>query len=91
MTSFQRQLEAIGSALILIGKLPEGAVWSLTCTNDDDADSPSVLNIYLKPGEEPSAVANTMHLGRFTDDRGDDFVSFRQGTLLISLVEQEEV
>lgn len=94
MTAWQTQLEAIGSALLLIQKLPDGTIWSLTCTNDDDATSPSVLNIFA-PESEWTLLRDRLKLGRAIDQstRADreQFLSFRLGTLLVSLIEQEEV
>lgn len=90
---FDRQLEAIGTALLLIQKLPDWAVWALTCTNDDDADSPSVLNIFA-PESHWQRLCETLKLGRPVDrstgEKGSQFLSFRHGTLLISIIEQEE-
>jgi hypothetical protein len=91
--SFSKQLEAIGSALLLIQKLPAHAVWALECTNDDDAESPSVLNIFAEE-DQWAGIALSLRLGkpvdRNTSDRGEQFVSYRQGTLHISLIQREE-
>lgn len=93
MTSFQQQLEAMGTALLLIKKLPDGAVWAMTCTNDDDASSPSVLNIFA-PECDWAIIRSRLNLGkptdRSTDEISEQFLSFRHGTLLVSLIEQEE-
>jgi len=92
MTSFRTQLEAMGSALILIKMLPDGTVWSLTCTNDDDAESPSVLNIFTAEPEWP-LFQELLALGKPTDrstSDGEQFVSFRHGALLVSLIEEEK-
>lgn len=94
MTSFQKQLEAIGSALLLIKRLPEGSVWSLCATNDDDAESPTVLNVFADE-EHWGGITSALGLGRALDrgragqsGRLEKFVSFRQGTLMISLIEE---
>jgi len=93
MSAFRKQLEAIGSALILVQKLPAHAVWALEVTNDDDAESPTVLNIFAEQDEWLSLIAS-LRLGkatdRSTDEKGEQFISFRQGTLLVSIIEQEE-
>jgi hypothetical protein len=92
MTAFEKQLEAIGSALLRIPNLPDGSVWSLTCTNDDDAESPSVLNIFV-PESEWLILQGRLKLGksvdRSTSGIGDQFISYRVGTLLISFIEVE--
>jgi hypothetical protein len=91
--NFREQLEAIGSALLLIQRLPDGSVWSLTCTNDDDAESPTVLNVYAEWSTWATLIV-ALGLGksidRSTQEVGEQFVSFKQGTLLISFIEQEE-
>lgn len=93
MSSFRKQLEAIGSALILIERLPAHAVWALEVTNDDDAESPTVLNIFTEEEQWLPLIAS-LRLGkaidRSTNDKGDQFISFRQGTLLISIIEPED-
>jgi len=87
------QLDAIGSALLFIKMLPDGTVWSLTCTNDDDAESPSVLNIYIDEPEWP-LYQELLALGKLTDrstrNDGEQFVSFRHGTLNVSFIEEEK-
>lgn len=88
MSTFRKQMEAIGSALLLIHKLPDWAVWSMTCTNDDDAESPSVLNVFAAEAEWTS-LAESMALGKQVDE-GQGYRSYRQGTLLISLIELED-
>jgi hypothetical protein len=91
--SFEKQLEAIGSALLLVPKLPSGTTWALTCTNDDDAESPTVFNIYA-PEDTWSNLQSVLHLGKPTDrsthEGEDQFISFRRGTLLVSFIQQEE-
>ena len=93
MSPFQKQMEAIGSALLLIQKLPEATVWSLTCTNDDDAESPSVLNIFIQESDW-KPFQEHLKLGKPTDrsthEDGEQFVCFRQGTLHIGFIQQEE-
>lgn len=90
--SFSKQLEAMGTAIIFINALPDGTVWSLTCTNADDAESPSVLNIYAQQGAWQT-LRNLLKLGKPVDKSatadGDQFVCFRHGTLYISIIEEE--
>lgn len=87
MTNFRTQLEALGSALLLIQKLPDGTVWALTITNDDDAECPSVLNVYIER-EHWTKYINLLSLGRAIDT-SESFMSWRQGTLLVSLINPE--
>jgi len=88
MSNFRTQLEALGSALLLIERLPEQTVWALELTNDDDAESPSVLNIFTERANW-SALTSLLRLGRSVDvDK--TFLSFRQGTLHISFIEEED-
>ena len=88
LTDFQRQLDAIGSALILISKLPHRTVWSLCCTNDDDMESPSVLNIFAMKADW-QRVRDALKMGEPVDT-DENFLSFREGTLLISIIEPTE-
>lgn len=92
MTAFQEQLEAMGTALLMIAKLEQGTVWALECTNDDDADTPSTLNIFTVSSKWDGLRAS-LKLGRPVDrstkEVGEQFLSFRQGTLMISLIEEE--
>jgi len=87
---FRQQLEAIGSALLLIERLPADAVWALEVTNDDDAESPTVLNVFA-PSDAWAKLMVSLRLGKPTDrstsENGEQFISFRQGTLLISIIE----
>lgn len=93
MNSFQKQMEAIGSALLHIQKLPEGTVWALTCTNDDDAESPSTLNIFVDETEW-DRYQKLLHLGKPTDrsthENDERFICFKQGTLHISFIQYKE-
>lgn len=86
-SSFKTQLEAIGTALLLIQKLPTQTVWALELTNDDDAESPSVLNIFAERVVWP-ALIEILRLGKSVD-QDKSFLSFRQGTLHISFIELE--
>lgn len=90
---FRCQLEAIGTALIIIRNLPEGTIWALTCTNDDeDARSPTVLNIFA-PEKDWESLAERLHLPEppvdESPDAGDQYRSYLYETLLISLIVQE--
>lgn len=88
MSSFRTQLEAMGSALLLIEKLPANTIWALELTNDDDATSPSVLNIFAECTAWMKLQVS-LRLGQPVD-RETTFISWRQGTLHISFIEQEE-
>lgn len=88
MTAFQQQLEAMGSALLLIAKLPAGTIWGLTCTNDDDARSMSTLNIYV-PEPEWGALAIRLGLKGSSQYVAGQYISYKDGSLLISLIGQE--
>jgi len=85
--NFKPQVEAIASASALIPLLPEYAVWSLTVTEDDDAMSPSVLNIYADPWEWPMLVRH-LKLGSVVD-QGEMYASYQNKTLVISLIKKE--
>lgn len=90
MTTWKDQMDALGTALLLIQRLPQGTTWSLTCTNDDTAESPSVLNIYVIHEGWPQ-LCERMRLSKPTTrssrEDEDQYVSYRQGALLISLIE----
>ena len=90
MSAFQKQLEAVAVATRLIERLPAHAVWALEVTNDDDADSPTVLNIFAPVYDFPG-IAMSLRLGKAVDRGEKDvkFVSYRQGTLHISIIEEE--
>jgi hypothetical protein len=88
MTGFQNQLEAIGTALLLIQKLPHTAVWALELTNDDTLRSPSVLNIFYREDEEVETLRTLLKLGQAIDIE-DDFISWQQGTLYISFIKEK--
>lgn len=92
MTNFRKQLEAMGTALLFVQKLPPNTVWSLTCTNDDDADSPGVLNIYTTESNWFN-LASILDLKKITDrsttENGDQFVSYKVGTLMVSFIQTE--
>jgi len=89
MSSFRKQLEAMGSALLLIEKLPADAVWALELTNDDDAENPSVLNVFA--GRDAwMKMQVSLRLGTPVDSDHKTFLSWRQGTLLISFIEPQE-
>jgi hypothetical protein len=88
MSAFRLQLEAIGSALLLIQRLAEGTVWALIVTNDDDQrKAPTVLNIYADPLDW-AAICDRLKLKNPCDHQLDEFISFQQGTLLISITKE---
>ena len=88
MNNFRTQLEAIGSALLLIERLDDDAVWALEVTNQDTAEEPTVLNIFAEI-RQWSRIIERLHLGSGVD-AGDKFISFRKGTLYISIIEEEK-
>ena len=93
MIAFEQQIEAIRRSLSLVRALPANAVWALEVTNDDDDEARSVLNIFAERCDWPPLLA-MLHLGE-PIDRSDpketnQFISFRQGTLLVSIIEPEE-
>lgn len=89
MSSFEKQLEAIGTALLMVQKLPEKTIWGLHCTNSDDAESPSTLNIYIPRGSWYTMHA-LLRLGNSVDSQMGEmkYVSYRKGQLLISFIEE---
>jgi hypothetical protein len=87
MTPFRTQLEAIGSALLHIQKLPKETVWSLICTDDDTAQSPSSLTIYT-PADTWDALTALLKLrSRPTEDLPTSR-AYQQGTLYITFTEE---
>ncbi len=82
----REQLEAIGTALLMIEKLPAGTVWALTCTNDDDTDSTSVLNIYIA-SENWNNFRAFLRLENLVD-RDETFVSYHKDALTVSFIEE---
>jgi len=85
------QLEAIGTALLLIKKLPDNTYWSLTVTDDDCTSNPSVLNIYFRDDVEADDLAKILNLGEPVDfDLRDEYVSWRLDTLMVSLIHHKE-
>jgi hypothetical protein len=88
MDSFTSQLEALGTALLLIKKLPATTVWALELTNDDDMENSSVLNIFYRDQAFADQLTTLLRLGEAIDVE-DDFTSWRRGTLLISLIKEQ--
>lgn len=88
MNSFRTQQEAIAKAVILIQRLPSHAIWALEVTEDDDIENPTVLNIFADRSEWPS-FQMSLRLGK-PIDHDETFLSFRDGTLLVSFIELEE-
>lgn len=89
MTAFRLQLEALGTALMLVQKLPSHAVWVLNVTNNDDEANPTVLNIFADYSEWAS-IAMSLRLKTIEDAFEDKFLSYRVGYLLVSLIKPEE-
>lgn len=80
------QLEALTDARKVIRALPSHTVYSLCVTNDDDREHPSVLNIFLTSSEQKEIIAQMLNLKNPVDTQSD-FLSYRKGILLISLIE----
>jgi hypothetical protein len=87
MTPFHQQLEAIGSALLHIEKLPPDTPWSLFCTNEDDASSPTSLTIFTPYANWDGLVALLKLRSRPTEDTRIAR-AFQQGTLYITFTEE---
>lgn len=85
MGNRKQQLEAIETAAALISKLPPNTVWALCVTDDDDQDSPAVLNIY---GTTASMLDLSDRLvGEWEIGRG--YLMLTRGSLEISLITEE--
>ncbi len=89
MPEWEGQLEALGTALLLIQKLPSGTVWAVTITNDDNGNEPSVLNIFYSEPDTFEMLVHRLRLGAPVDME-DEFTSWRRGALLISLIKENE-
>lgn len=85
---FNTQIKALEEAIALLRFLPKDTRWSLSVTDDDGSDSPSALNIFLNPGEDPKTIAQFLRMGKVFQN-GTDYVSFKRGSLLVSLIEGE--
>lgn len=88
------QVTALHTAIRYISAIPAEAYWSLTVTDDDDASSPSVLNLYA-PEEYWPKLQSILGLknptDRSTNDIGEQFITYRDGALNISLIDIEEM
>lgn len=85
----EEQIAATRAALHLLGKIPPGYRWALTVTDEDDKESPSVLNIYV-PEADWKYVANKLQL-KLSSDTGAEYESWRVSkTLLVSLLDEEK-
>lgn len=86
MTS-RHQQDAISAGLFLVQKLPDDVAYGLTCTNDD-----SVLNIFA-PESRWREIRATLALGepadRSIESDGEQFLSFKIGALLVSIIEED--
>lgn len=79
-------LSALQLAQETVGRIPAGVRWGLTITDDDDYDSPSVLNIFVKTEEQRVKVR--LALGLKPVDESDDWEMYpQQGALQISVRE----
>lgn len=93
MTPFDLQTTSIQEASRVISLLPSDSVWSLCATEDDDIESPTVLNIFIKPTLRDRYIAHFLSVGiglGKASDVGESFISYRRGGLLISFIEEEE-
>lgn len=76
-----------------IEALPNGVVWSFTCTDEDDSTSPAVLNIYIKEEQWSTVVAMLefkRYVERSTKDEIPKYVTYRDGAVAISLIQLED-
>lgn len=91
MSNFREQLESIGSALLIIERLPENTIWALEVTEADDAEHPTVLNIFT-PQDTWIDLRMRLKLGTpsDTDKLAGEFESYRSGDLLVSFIHHEE-
>lgn len=89
--SFPIQRTAIEEAGKIIRVLPEDTRFSLTVTEADRYDDPSVLNIFVPKGEISVIlvfVALVVDIHK-TATRGATFVSYRHESLMVSIIEDE--
>lgn len=84
--AFQKQLEALGTALLLIERLPPGTIWSICCTNEDDTDQ-SALNIYA-PEREWARLILALKLKGDSQLVPGVFQAFRRGTLTVTFTKE---
>ncbi len=80
--------EAIEDAVGIVERLPFDSPWHLNITEDDDAESPASLNVFLSE-EEWEPTLQVLRLGEHSD-RGEDFVSWYRDALTVSLIEHQQ-
>jgi hypothetical protein len=87
MGKFDKQLTAILTATGLIKRMPFDTCWALEVTDEDDLENPSVLNIFVDSFEWDD-LAKMLILDSVPVDRDDanGFVSYQEGSLLISFI-----
>lgn len=85
MTPFAAHLEAIQTATELIELFPDGTVWALEVTNEDNGEAPSVLNIFYQEEDFAESLITLLELDN-PYDQGQSFTSWRYGCLHISLI-----
>ena len=66
---FSDQLKATRAALDLMRRIPQGTIWSLSVTNDDDPSAPSALNLFV-PRAEWKQLAAVLKLPEKRADHG---------------------
>lgn len=85
---FPRQDAAVLHFQILFSTLPRDVVWSFFITEERD-EHPGILNIYA-PEEQWAEILKRFNIipDRIKEvDRGDDFVTYVFGPLVVSLME----
>jgi hypothetical protein len=85
---FPNQRASIQAALQVLDELPQFFRWSLTITEADTWEDPSVLNVFTRPGGARRTIGEILNLHEIVDE-GETFTSYRVGPLLVSIVEEE--
>jgi len=87
MSNYIRQFAALTTARRFIDLLPPASVFAVSVTDEDDA---SVLNIYVASRAAREALADELFPGGVPVDRESTFVTYKVGTLSISIIDPEE-
>lgn len=88
VNNFLEQFNALREAATIIRQLPTTAVWAVCATNDDDPEHPTVLNIFIRDTTCQEYLAMLPFKLKTPWDTGAGFVSYRKGSLLISIIEE---
>lgn len=89
---YTNQTAALRAAAILVEALPEGTTFGVEVTDADTRDDPGVLNIYTKSLEERDRVILRLGIQHAeSTDKVANFISYRLGALLVSLVVEENL